>query len=824
MRRASRPLVTRVIATALIAVAVFAAAGSGVAAAAVDGSPAAPAADASPGADAGDLWFAPELDWGADAPEGYARRLGETPPAYGIRLAYPLDAAAERGWQRAATAAAAQGAALILTFEPTKDLDELAAADARALADTLDRVHAAYGTEQRVRFAPEMNGSWVRWGQQPTAYVRAFETVADAVHAGSSGAETVWVPSYGAGYPFDRADGRLDDLSARDEQTLDTDADGLLTEADDPYGPYFPRADAVDRVGLTLYYFGKGEAAAAAGRDVPLERNDAPESGEVAQRLAERWGYTVAQPQSFTERFARADRPMAIDTGALFDPARAGDDELSVKRGWWQQVLNELPAHPHIDTVSWLEVERVEAEAGGAEADWRATADPRVAEALRADLVATGRFAWAPVTPPVTADEGLSSLSPLTEPAGSERPTVAAWTMAGAAIALLLAFVVSRLLPRWRYRHEAHERDLRLDVVRGVAIAGGALAVLASAGPLAVASQAVLSVTGAELFVAISGIVMGLGYRRRLDALGVGDSLARGWRRAGRLYAVTLSVIVAVFAVGFLPFLDTTTVTTLTDPSTGRVYDLYPNAERLLDYPPPWYAVRDLLLLRMSPWPIVILGLFIALALLAPLFLALLRRRLWWVVVAVSITAYAVSIALPDAILLPTAFDAVYPLLAWQLPFVLGLVVGYHRAAISRLLRRPGGMTVATVIVPAWAAAAITGVTAPVLGVITPSAPGGLDLVRLGDSAVLLAVALAVLTAVWVPVDRVWRAVWVPLGQASLAVFCAQLLLLILIASVPALDVDDPLVATLVATGGLLALWLLAIALRRRAASRVTPR
>ena len=73
------------------------------------------------------------------------------------------------------------------------------------------------------------------------------------------------------------------------------------------------------------------------------------------------------------------------------------------------------------------------------------------------------------------------------------------------------------------------------------------------------------------------------------------------------------------------------------------------------------------------------------------------------------------------------------------------------------------------------------------------------------------------------PVDRVWRAVWVPLGQASLAVFCAQLLLLILIASVPALDVDDPLVATLVATGGLLALWLLAIALRRRAASRVTP-
>ena len=30
------------------------------------------------------------------------------------------------------------------------------------------------------------------------------------------------------------------------------------------------------------------------------------------------------------------------------------------------------------------------------------------------------------------------------------------------------------------------------------------------------------------------------------------------------------------------------------------MYDLYANVERLLDYPPPWYAVKALLLLEMG--------------------------------------------------------------------------------------------------------------------------------------------------------------------------------------------------------------------------------
>jgi hypothetical protein len=759
-------------------------------------------------ATAADAWFAPELDWSTDAPEGYARRLGETPAAYGIRLSYPVDSETTDRWQRAATAAAAQGAGLILTFEPTRPLDALTTQDAAELAERLDSVRAAYGIRQRVRFAPEMNGSWVAWGQQPTSYVAAFESVASAVHAGTSGAQMVWVPSYGAGYPFDRADGRLDALSPSDEDELDTDDDGRLTEADDPYGPYFPDPDAVDRVGLTLYYFGKGEAAAAAGRDVPLVRNDAPEAGEFAARLDERWGYTVQQTRAFVDRFAAPDRRMEIDTGALFDPAREGDDELAVKRGWWQQVLTEVAALPAVDTVTWLEAERSEAEAGAAEVDWRVTADAGMAAAFRSDLDATGRFVWAPITPPVTPEQGLGALTDAARQDGADAVVPAAWTMAGAAALLIAALIARRRAPRWRYPETDEGRDLRWDALRGIGIIVGAALLLTTLDPLSATTGGAGGVTGAEVFLAISGIVLATGYRRRLNALGVGDALSRGWRRAGRLYATTLVVVIAVFALGFVPFVNTTGVSTLADTTSGRVYDLYPNAERLLDYPPPAYAVWDLLLLRMGPWPLIVLGVFIALSVIAPLLLWLLRRRLWWLVVALSLAGFAVSAALPGVARLPTQFDAVYPLLAWQLPFVLGLVVGFHRDVLSRFSRRRGAGAVLLIVVLVWAAVLGSAATvlpgaAPWLGV----GPGGLSALRLLDSAALLGVGFAVLTWAWRPLARALSPVWLPFGQASLGVFCAQVFVLIAFASVPALATDDPAVRLIAAAAGVLALW-----------------
>ncbi len=295
-------------------------------------STAASTAAASP--TAGRAWFGPDLDWADDAPDGYAGRLGATPSMYGVEIAYPLDRQARKEFLRATRAAATQGAVLVASFEPDRSLRSLDAGDARAANRLLEEVHDQYDTQVLVRFAPQMNGTWVRWGQQPTQYVRAFRSLATAVHDGSSDAQMVWSPSYGAGYPFGESAGRLRDLSATDVAKLDTNGDRQLTAADDPYEPYWPGDAAVDWVGLSMFSFGKGKATEAAGRDVPLTRNDVPEAGEVAGRFDESWGYEQPQPANFYDRFAVADdRPMLLDTGALYDHSLRGTDELAVKQG-----------------------------------------------------------------------------------------------------------------------------------------------------------------------------------------------------------------------------------------------------------------------------------------------------------------------------------------------------------------------------------------------------------------------------------------------------------------------------------------------------------
>ncbi|MDD7929873.1 OpgC domain-containing protein [Microbacterium thalli] len=755
------------------------------------------------------LWWGAELDWGADGPDGYADRLGETPAMYSIRLSYPLDERARQDWMRAATSASAQGAVLVLSMEPRTILGDLTRDDAIAFNEMLERINRDYDTHQLVRFAPEMNGSWEEWGQQPREFVRAFETVADVVHDGASDAEMVWAPSYGAGYPFERADGRLEELTATDRRLLDTDGDGLLTEADDPYGPYFPDPDAVDRVGLTMFYFGKGEAGAAAGRDVPLQGNEAPEPGEVAERFAERWGYTVPQPASFYDRFAvDEDRPLLLDTGALYDFALTGDSELAVKQGWWRQVLAEAASHPRLNAITWLETVRTEAEAGAKEVDWRVTASSELAGALRTDLDAAG-VRWGPITQVITPQEGSASTVQVRQ--GNDEMNWITGSAAVLAIAFLLSGVIGRLRPAWRYPDDSATRDLRIDMVRGFVIIVVVVTHIEVLSPYSLASLNVIgAITGAELFVLLSGIVLGMVFPAAVRRGGEWAAAVGAWARARKQYLVALAVILIVFILSFVPFIDATPVTTFTDrgtgadgeATTGRVYDLYPNADRLLDYPPPWYAVRQFLLLEMGPWPFNIMGLFVVLSLAYPAIMWLIKRRMWWLVLALSWGLYAVHVFVPGFAPLPSQFNAVFPLLAWQVLFTHGLVIGYYRRQIiAALTSRPGKILVGVFVVAyagflvyLWAGDRYgftpTPFPADLYAMLYDSGYQRIDLNwgRLIDLPLVLVSSYAVLTVAWKPIDRIMGWLWIPLGQASLYVFIVHVFFVLAVANIPGLD------------------------------------
>jgi hypothetical protein len=808
---------------------------------ALGGAATATAATAPP---ADGAWFGPDLDWGSDGPDGYAGRLGETPSMYAVNIDYPIDAPDADEWRRSARAAAAQGAALVVSLEPSRPLSELGADQAARADDLLTEFHDQYDLVQLVRFAPEMNGNWQRWGQQPTEFVRAFGEIADTVHAGSSDADMVWAPSYGAGYPFADANGRLAATGARDEALLDTDGDGAVTAADDPYGPYYPGDDAVDWVGLTMFFFGKGDASTSAGTDVPLEMNQAPTAGEVEARFDETWGYTQPQQATFYDRFATGtDHPLLLATGALYDRSLEGDDELDVKQGWWRQVLGALPDRPLIAGVTWLETVRDEAEADGREVDWRATDDDDMAAALGADLAAAD-IVFGPVTDPVTNEDGDAATVQVRDGGGDEM----GWIV-GCAVALALAFLLSgvagRLLPSWRYPDDGKPgRDLRIDLFRGFIILAVVITHIEVAGPYSfVTLKAVGAITGAEMFVFLSGLVLGMVYPLGVKKFGEKTAALGAFVRARKQYVVTLAVILIVFALSFVPLVNTDEITTFTDRGTGdtgagamgRVYDLYPNADRLLDYPPPWYAVRQLLLLEMGPWPFNIMGLFVVLSLTIPGLMWLVKRGLWWVVLVGSWAVYAVGVLFPDFQLLPSQFEPVFPLFAWQVLFTHGLVIGNYRRQIVTALTSTVGKVLVGVGVVGYAgflALLWAGSTYGFdLGPIPSSIYDSLYLTgyqrvdmqwgRLVDVALVVVCVYAILTVFWKPIAAAVGWLWIPLGQASLYVFIWQVFFALAVASIPGLDRSNVITGTVIHTVVILLVWFM---VRKRFLFSVIPR
>lgn len=807
----------------------------------------------------GSPWFGPALDWEGDLPADYAERLGETPSLYSQHVDYPLTDDDTTYLEQFAQQSATQGAVAVLTLEPQVALGELSTADAEELADLLAELHTELDSYFLVRFAPEMNGSWVSWGQQPLSYVDAFRVVAEAVHAATEHAAMVWSPVYGSGYPFGRAYGAVDLRSDRESAALDTDGDDDVDVADDPYGPYFPGDDAVDWVGLTLYHFGAEYDAPSFDTDdqvgpdeeqdeTAFSLNTVPRSDELRSRLDESWGYGDDRRRTpFYERFAQdGDRPMLMETAALWTADAKGDSERAIKAEWWQQVFAALKDYPLVAGISWLETSRPEAEADDLEVSWGATRTEGLAESLRRDL-ASAEIDLGPVTDVLDQETANEATVQGRIPSRADLPNSMNWVAGGVgvlALLFLLSGLVGRLRPGWGYvENVGSSRDLRVDLFRGFLICTVVITHTEVAGAFSwFTLNAFGAVSGAEAFVALSGVVLGMVHRGQAERLGDWAASVLRWRRARKLYVTALVVVLLVWVFDLLPGSPAGVVTTFTDRgtgaegpgATGHVYDLYYNAPRLLDYPPPWYAVRELLLLRMGPWVLNVLGLFAVLIAVAPALLLLLRRGLWWVVLLLSWGTYAYG-SLIDGHLLPSQFDDVFPVLIWQVVFVTGMVLGHHRAQVVRVLTtRPGKIGLGVLVV--GYAVALAWLWASYAGHV-PWGPWPDDLYsrlyddyyvrvflqvgRLVDLALVVVVMFAVLTAFWRPVNAVAGRLLVPLGQASLYVFVMHVFFVIAVDNVPGLDRTSPWQGMLVHVSEIALAWVL---VKRQFLFSVVPR
>jgi hypothetical protein len=786
--------------------------------------PAGTARAAEPAPEEGRPLLGAVLEWGEDSAQGFAERLGASAALLGHDISLPVQSGEEGDIREFLAQASAQGAHAMLTVRPSAPLEQVNAAAASAFAGEVQGLAAGFQGQLLIRFAPDMNASWTDWGQQPVAYKEAFRNVAAAFRETSdAGTVMVWQPYLGRDYPFDRH--RSAPAPGSEGFTaLDTNGDGTWNGSDAAYAPYYPGDDAVDWVGLTAYHDDTGGRSAV---------NTLPADGELSAML------TQSGSQDFYASYVEArDKPMVLQTAAFYSPAAGGAANKDIKASWWNQVLDTGTSGRFggIAAVVWDERTSTR-DTGVASIDWRLTGDAALAETA-GSLLEHSSLRTGPVTA-VSADDQqgvqANSLS-----------GAAAWAVAAALVILLVALWQ---LPRrvasvgsWGYGHPT-QRDSRIDLLRGLAIVFVVVNHLGMTSLFQLLTQETMGfVSGAELFVLFSGLVVGMVYGPRVkeDFAKVLDLTSR---RAGKLYLTALVVTVGVFVLSLLPFFQTDALTTYVDQGTGgaghntvgRAYDLYAGMETLLQFPVPPQVIPAVLLLQFGPWQFNVMGLYVVMLLASPLILAALNRGKAMWVLAATLCIYAVG-AFTRFRLLPSQFEDSFPLLVWQVLFVIGMVAGFHRRRIAAWLSAHSWLVAACTVLAvafmflSWCNPYLANGFDLRLAVIPDTAYRTmydaffgrtyLDAGRLVNVLVLVVAAYAFLTAYWKPVERAVGWFLIPLGQATLYVFILHVLLIAVVANIPLLRQGDILINTAAYAVVLGILWLM---VKKRVLFRIIP-
>lgn len=294
-----------------------------------------------------------------------------------------------------------------------------------------------------------------------------------------------------------------------------------------------------------------------------------------------------------------------------------------------------------------------------------------------------------------------------------------------------------------------------------------------------------------ELFIFISGVVVGLIYPSRVARLGWKKAAGMLLRRAAQLYLISLCVSVGVYLLRFIPALDSTVLSTYTEATSGTIYDLYANSDgSALRF------VLNFLTLRSGPGQINILGLYVVLMLAAPLILWLLEHRLFWLLALLSGSIYWFNHTQPTRVL-PSQFENAFSLMAWQILFVAGVSAGFYWDPI-KTRARPLGNRLLGLLSVLFLGFMIFSLNNPWIHV-----PGNVRLTlidadrftiiyrdwfsrvnlgpgRIVNALVVIAFGYMLLTLFWKPVNRIAGWFFLPVGQASLFVFAIHVAFVLL--------------------------------------------
>ena len=234
----------------------------------------------------------------------------------------------------------------------------------------------------------------------------------------------------------------------------------------------------------------------------------------------------------------------------------------------------------------------------------------------------------------------------------------------------------------------AERRDLSLDLLRGLAMVVLVVNHVHLESFLEDGTRALIS--AAEVLVLVSGVVSGMVFGRRWLLDGPRETTLALLRRARKLYLASVVVVALVGALSLIPGLATDVLAI--SPRVGVDSYAYDGALR---------TALAIVTLEAGPWQFNILGFFVAILALAPLVLWALARGWWPAVVALSAGLYVAGRAL-DVEVLPSQSERAFPILVWQLLFVGGMVVGWHRNALRRRGRWIAGAVLVAAAGAAW--------------------------------------------------------------------------------------------------------------------------
>lgn len=236
---------------------------------------------------------------------------------------------------------------------------------------------------------------------------------------------------------------------------------------------------------------------------------------------------------------------------------------------------------------------------------------------------------------------------------------------------LSLLAVGRQIATSWHYPSE-DKRDRRLDLLRGFAVF--TMVVDHFGGPswlYLITGNNQFFTSGAESFVLISGMVVGLVYRGILERYGFRVAALKALKRALTLYLLTV-----VMTISF---------------ATISTFFHLPWA-RDIDLGHPLVFTFNVLIFHETYYLADIPMMYAIFMALVPVGLWLLATHRGWLLILLSFVVWLgfQFINAEQIILWPTIGNTTFHPAAWQLIFAWSMVVGYHRAALWARIRQVG--------------------------------------------------------------------------------------------------------------------------------------